>query len=83
MLDTGAILSVCVVGVSLKDRVWVPSSNIGCLVLLWSWVILFLVEASIGGDQLLELLASMSILFWKLSLYCEVVTWDDYLLGFD
>ena len=59
MLWGGFDILVCVVGVS--DSVFLPSISIGLVELLWISMLLFLMDARVGGGQLLDLLASTSI----------------------
>ena len=61
MLWGGSDILVCVVGVSLSDSVFLPSISIGLVVLLWISMLLFLMDASVGGGQLVDLVASTSI----------------------
>ena len=61
MLWGGLDLLVCVVGDSLRDSVFLPSIIIGLVVLLYISMLLFLMDARVGGGQLLDLLASTSI----------------------
>ena len=49
MLWGGSDLLVCVVGVSLSDSVFLPSISIGLVVFLWISMLLFLIDASLGG----------------------------------
>ena len=55
------VISVAVVGVNLSDKVCLPSIKIGLLVMLYIDIVLFLIEASVGGGQLVDLLASTSM----------------------
>ena len=52
---------VGVVGVSFRDSVLLPLMRTGLVVLLWISMLWFLMEASVGGGQLLALVASTSI----------------------
>ena len=61
MLWGGLDILVCVVGVSLSDSVFLPSIIIGLVVLLYISMLLFLMDASVGGGQLVDLVASISI----------------------
>ena len=60
MLWGGFDILVVVVGVSFRDSVFLPSMSTG-LVVLWITMLWFLIEASVGGGQLLELVAFTSI----------------------
>ena len=55
------LILVYIVGVSLSDSVFLPSIIIGLVVLLYISMLLFLMDARVGGGQLLDLLASTSI----------------------
>ena len=61
MLWGGSDISVCVVGVSFRDSVLLPSMSIGLVVVLWISMLWFLIDANVGGGQLLELVASTNI----------------------
>ena len=61
MLWGGSDISVCVVGVSFRDSVLLPSMSIGLVVVLWISMLWFLLDANVGGGQLLQLVASTNI----------------------
>ena len=52
---------VCVVGVIFKDSVCLPSNRMGVLVLLGTLMVLFLIAARVGGGQLGDFCASITI----------------------
>ena len=61
MLWGGSDISVGVVGVSFRDSVLLPLMSIGLVVVLWISMLWFLMDANVGGGQLLELVASTNI----------------------
>ena len=61
MLWGGLDILVCVVGVSLRDSVFLPSIIIGLVVLLYISMLLFLMDARVGGGQLFDIVASTTI----------------------
>ena len=52
-------MSVIVVGVTPRDNVCLSSINTGLLVVLYIDMVLFFMEASVGGGQLVDLLDSI------------------------
>ena len=61
MLWGGFDILVGVVGVSFRDSVFLPSMSTGLVVVLWISMLWFLMDANVGGGQLLELVASTNI----------------------
>ena len=61
MLWGGFDILVVVVGVSFRDSVFLPSMSTGLVVVLWISMLWFLMDANVGGGQLLELVASTNI----------------------
>ena len=45
---------ICVVGVSLMDSVFLPLISMGLVVVLWMSILLFLIDARVGGGQLVD-----------------------------
>ena len=61
MLCGGSAISVCVVGVIFSDRVCLPSNRTGVLVWFGTLMVLFLMDARVGGGQLSDFCASIKI----------------------
>ena len=69
MFCGGSLISVCVVGVILSERVCFPSNRTGVCNWLGTWMVLFFMEASVGGGQLEDFCASI-IISWSGSSVC-------------
>ena len=64
-------MSVCVVGVILSERVCFPSNRTGVLVWFGTLMVLFLMEARVGGGQLDDFCASITISWSGSSVWTE------------
>ena len=64
-------MSVCVVGVILSERVCFPSNRTGVLVWFGTLMVLFLMDARVGGGQLDDFCASITISWSGSSVWTE------------